>query len=115
MGLSGREMVAVVSLVEGYVRGAAQSAVEARFAAPRTGVTDEHWWAVRDPLLGQYFDARRYPTLVDLDQTGAFDPSAGSLDYSHQNAMDGFAFGLERVLDGIDTFIRARSAPPART
>lgn len=39
--LSGTEMVPVVSLVGEYVRGAAQTAVDAADAARRTGMTDD--------------------------------------------------------------------------
>jgi AcrR family transcriptional regulator len=110
VGLSGREMIHVVTLVGEYVRGAAQRAVEAAQAARHTGVTDEQWWAAREPILDRYFDASRYPTLVGLDQEGAFQPPEGGLDYNLQNAVDSFEFGLERVLDGVEAFIERRSA-----
>ncbi len=73
IGLSGREMVGVVNLVVGYVRGAAQGALEAAIAAQRTGISNEEWWAAREPLFDKYFDPARYPTLVELDRAGAFD------------------------------------------
>lgn len=111
-GLSGREMVLVVSLVSGYVRGAAQGAVEAARAEQRTGQSDEQWWAAREPLLDQYFDADRYPTVKAIDQEGAFDPPEDSAEYNLQHALDTFEFGLLRVLDGIDAFVRARAARP---
>jgi AcrR family transcriptional regulator len=110
VGLSGREMIHVVTLVGEYVRGAAQRAVEAAQAARHTGVTDEQWWAAREPILDRYFDASRYPTLVGLDQEGAFQPPEGGLDYNLQNAVDSFEFGLERVLDGVEAFIERRRA-----
>jgi hypothetical protein len=103
-------MIHVVTLVGEYVRGAAQRAVEAAQAARHTGVTDEQWWAAREPILDRYFDASRYPTLVGLDQEGAFQPPEGGLDYNLQNAVDSFEFGLERVLDGVEAFIERRSA-----
>jgi AcrR family transcriptional regulator len=109
IGLDGREMIQVVALVGEYVRGAAQRAVEAAQAAQRTGVTDDQWWEDREPILDQYFDAGRYPTLVRLEQEGAFEQPEGGLDYNVQNAVDSFEFGLPRVLDGIEAFIRRRS------
>jgi AcrR family transcriptional regulator len=118
IGLSGREMMQVVSLVGEYVRGAAQRAVEAAQAAQHTGVTDEEWWKDREPILDRYFDASRYPTLVALDREGAFDPREGGLDYNVQSAVDSFEFGLPRVLDGVEAFVERRAAgrpePPAR-
>jgi AcrR family transcriptional regulator len=110
VGLSGREMIHVVTLVAEYVRGAAQRAVEAAQAARHTGVTDEQWWAAREPILDRYFDTSRYPTLVGLDQEGAFQQPEGGLDYNLQNAVDSFEFGLERVLDGVEAFIERRRA-----
>jgi AcrR family transcriptional regulator len=110
VGLSGKEMVLVVSLVTGYVRGAAQGAVEAAHAAQHTGVTDEQWWAAREPIFDKYFDRSRYPTLTGLEQEGAFRPSEGDLDYNLQNALDSFEFGLQRVLDGIEAFIDQHGA-----
>jgi AcrR family transcriptional regulator len=109
IGLDGREMIHVVVLVGEYVRGAAQRAVEAAQAAQRTGVTDEQWWKDREPILDRYFDAGRYPTLVGLDQEGAFDQPEGGLDYNVQNAVDSFEFGLPRVLDGVEAFVQRRS------
>jgi AcrR family transcriptional regulator len=113
IGLSGREMIQVVALVGEYVRGAAQRAVEAAQAARHTGVTDEEWWKDREPILDRYFDASRYPTLAALDREGAFDPREGGLDYNVQNAVDSFEFGLPRVLDGVEAFVRRRQGAAA--
>jgi AcrR family transcriptional regulator len=114
VGLDAREMILVVSLVTGYVRGAAQVAVEAAQAAQHTGVTDEQWWAAREPIFDRYFDASRYPTLTSLAEAGAFQQPEGELDYNLQNAVDSFEFGLQRVLDGVEAFIEARAARPDR-
>ena len=109
LGLTGREMDAVAALVAGYVRGAAQGALEAALAAQRTGVTDAQWWTAHAPILEQYFDPARYPTLASVDLSGAFDTPADGGEYFLQRALDDFEFGLQRVLDGIDAFIQRRS------
>jgi AcrR family transcriptional regulator len=109
-GLSGKEMVLVVTLVGEYVRGAAGRAVEAAQAAQHTGVTDDQWWEAREGIFDQYFDASRYPTVARLDREGAFQPPEGGLDYNLQNAVDSFEFGLRRVLDGIEAFVKEHSA-----
>jgi len=83
--------------------------VEAAQAAQRTGVTDDQWWKDREPILDRYFDAGRYPTLVALDQEGAFAQPEGGLDYNVQNAVDSFEFGLPRVLDGVEAFVQRRA------
>jgi AcrR family transcriptional regulator len=108
-GLSGREMILVVTLVGEYVKGAARSAVDAANAERRTGVSDEQWWAARAPVFEKYFDPSRYPTLVQVQASGAFEPPEGAEeDYSLRQALDGFEFGLARVLDGIEAFVNER-------
>ena len=110
LDLSGREMLAVVSVLEGYVRGAAQGALEAGHAAQRTGLTDDQWWAAREPLLGRYFDPGRFPTVARVQREGGFDRPPGGADYALQNALDDFEFGLQRVLDGVEAFVGRRAA-----
>jgi AcrR family transcriptional regulator len=107
IGLSPSEMVGVVNLVVSYVRGAAQGAVDAVLAAQRTGMSNEEWWAAREPLFDKYFDAQRYPTLVELERAGAFEAPAEG-DYLLYHALNDFAFGLQRVLDGVEAFVQQR-------
>jgi AcrR family transcriptional regulator len=108
IGLSGREMMQVVTLVGEYVRGAAARAVEAAQVAKETGVTDEQWWREREPLLDQVFDPARYPTVTRIAEEGAFSQPEGGLDYNLQDAVDSFEFGLRRVLDGIEALVKGR-------
>ena len=114
-GLSGAEMVLAVSLVGEYTRGAAQSAVGAAMAEQRTGISDEQWWAAREPLFDKYFDPGRYPTVTRVAAEGAFEQPAGDAAYTVAQAQQSFEFGLPRVLDGIEAFIKGRSEDrPAR-
>lgn len=113
IGLTGREISHVVSLVTGYVRGAAQSAVDALLAAQQTGMSNEEWWAAREPLFDSYYDPKRFPTLDALAVEGAFEP-IGSGDYLLDRAVDEFAFGLERVLDGIAVLVERRVVEATR-
>jgi AcrR family transcriptional regulator len=108
IGLNGREMMHVVTLVAEYVRAAARRAVEAAQLAQRTGVTDDQWWRDREPLLDQVFDPGRYPTVTRLAEEGAFEQVEGGLDYNLQDAVDSFEFGLARVLDGIGALVDRR-------
>lgn len=110
IGLSAGETVSVVNLIAGYVRGAAQGASEASLAGKSTGQSDEAWWAAREPLFDEYFDPQRFPTLVRLQQAGAFEPAPDSdKQYLHQQALNDFEFGLQRVLDGIEAFMARRA------
>jgi hypothetical protein len=108
-GLSGPEMVLVVSLVGEYIRGAAQTAVGAAQAERRTGISDEQWWAAREPLFDKYFDPERYPNVVRVAAEGAFEQPAGDAAYTVAQAQQSFEFGLARVLDGVEAFITARA------
>lgn len=112
VGLTGREMVSVVSLIGSYVRGAAQVAIDAARAAEQTGITDEEWWAARAPVLDAYFDPDRFPTVASVDMERGFEPADDELKYSLQLAMESFEFGLQRILDGIATFIERRAVDP---
>ena len=109
IGLSAAEMVLAVSLVAEYTRGAAQSAVGAAQAERRTGISDDQWWAAREPLFDKYFDPSRYPTLTRVAASGAFEQPTGGADYTVARARESFEFGLPRVLDGVEAFIEARS------
>jgi AcrR family transcriptional regulator len=110
IGLSGPEMVLVVSLVASYTRGAADTAVGAAEAERRTGISDEQWWAAREPLFDRYFDPSRYPTVTRVAEEGAFEQPAGDAAYTVVQAQQSFEFGLARVLDGIAAFVEGRAA-----
>lgn len=103
LGLSEREMVGVVSVVAGYVQGAARMSVDTSRLEKDTGVTDEQWWSTYGELMSGYVaDAERYPTLAGLS------PSA----WAFGGAETEFEFGLELVLDGVEALIHSRSERP---
>lgn len=97
IGLTGGEQMAVVGLVSGYVRGAAQQLADDAMIEQRTGVSDEQFWGEFAPLLDGYLDAERFPHLAQLWRSPVFDD------------VDSFAFGLRRVLDGIEALVESRS------
>jgi AcrR family transcriptional regulator len=99
IGLTEGEMLAVFGVVAGYVQGAARTSAEAAQTERATGVTDDEWWSALGPLMAEYIDRDRYPTLASV-----------SAAWASEEADSGFEFGLGRVLDGVETFIRTRSA-----
>jgi AcrR family transcriptional regulator len=101
IGLTDREMLAVVHLVDGYVRGAGRLSVDAIVAEHETGVTDEQWWSERAYFWEKLFEPSRHPTLAKVLASGALD--------AHPFTEEGFVFGLQRVLDGIEALVRSRS------
>ncbi|GAB3464170.1 hypothetical protein GCM10027570_51990 [Streptomonospora sediminis] len=86
------QVVASVNLVGGFVDSTARQAAAAALTERRTGVADEQWWGDRDSLFARL---ERYPALTRLYRDGAFDAS-----------LDPFEFGLQRVLDGIESLVR---------
>ena len=104
-GLSAVDTDAALTLVLQYVQGAARNAVEAAQAEGRTGMTDRDWWEAHAPLLEKVYDPERYPTAtvigaeVGESLQAAFDPTAA------------FEFGLARVLDGLELYVRGQRAP----
>jgi AcrR family transcriptional regulator len=106
IGLSDAEMVAVFGVVSGYVQGAARTSAEAAQNARATGLTDDEWWTTQGSLMAEYIDRDHYPTLAGI-------PAEAWVFEESENG--GFEFGLRRVLDGIEAFVRTRSAPPDRT
>jgi AcrR family transcriptional regulator len=104
IGLNETEMDQVTSLIGDYVRGAVRGALEAREIEQQTGMTDEQWWAMNTPLLEGLVDPARYPTTVRIGE--AF--KAGRMPPPDHERN--FEFGLQRVLDGIESFIANRKA-----
>jgi AcrR family transcriptional regulator len=106
IGLSDVEQDSVLTLVLGYVAGAARASVEAAQAERQTGITDQEWWEANGPLLAQVIDDTQFPIASRV----------GTAASEHYNAPSspGFAFefGLDRVLDGIEVFIASHTASP---
>jgi hypothetical protein len=96
IGLTAGEMMAVVAVVTGYVRGVAQGAAQDAQMARSTGITDEQWWTDVFPLHDRYIDPARFPILNEV--------------FRAQDWIDPFEFGLRRLLDGIEALVAARSA-----
>lgn len=115
LGLTGVEMTRVVGVVSSFVRGAAKAVSDARTAEQATGMSDDEWWNARTPLLeelsGDAWTAR-YPTITRLNAEHAFDQldrPDDSTPYMVQEALDTFEFGLQRLLDGIETYVEDRA------
>ena len=104
IGLSDVEIDAVVTLVLGYVQGAARGSVEAAQAEQRTGISDADWWAANAPLLERVLDPARYPTATRVGAAAGEEHAAA---YAPEH---NFEFGLARVLDGIEVLVRSRGA-----
>ncbi|WP_405148410.1 TetR/AcrR family transcriptional regulator [Sphaerisporangium sp. NBC_01403] len=106
IGLTDVEMDSVVTLVSGYVHGAARGAVEAEQVEQRSGMTDEQWWWAHAPYLSKVMDARRFPLSARVGT------AAGEAYGAAYDPGQAFEFGLARILDGIETLINTRTSTP---
>ncbi|MEX1078180.1 MAG: TetR/AcrR family transcriptional regulator C-terminal domain-containing protein [Homoserinimonas sp.] len=99
IGLSDLDMDSIVTLVGGFVAGAARSADAAQRLVESSATTDAQWWEVNAPILEQVMDGSRYPIA------GRVGSSVGELFNAASNPQHAWEFGLARVLDGIEQYI----------
>ncbi|MBU3866028.1 TetR/AcrR family transcriptional regulator [Streptomyces sp. 4503] len=99
--LSEGEKVSVLMLVSGFVRNEARLTTDLQAANRRTGDSLETSMAAWARLLERVTDAERFPAVTAALRTGEFDAPGGP--------DDEFVFGLERILDGVEALVSARS------
>jgi AcrR family transcriptional regulator len=97
-GLTEGEKISTIILLSGYVRGEStvMSAVTGAFLASGSPTPDE-WMASYARDLAKLTDPQRFPALHAVLATGVMDRADGP--------DDEFAFGLERILDGIAALV----------
>ncbi len=110
IGLTGKEMAEVLTLISSYVRGAARFAVEARTPPNAGTMDDEEWWAGVGTVLETIWDPVRFPTLSGPEMSRAWDQANDERGYFLAEALASFEFGLARVLDGVEAFIERRNS-----
>lgn len=98
LGLSEVEMELITILVTGFVKGIVGGLHEKVAAEQASGLTEEQWWAATEPHLDRVFDPERYPTASRVGPVSG--PELGA--YPAERA---YAFGLERLLDGVAAII----------
>ena len=104
IGLTDIEMDAVISLLAGHVEGAARRALEAALAQRRTGVGDLEWWEARAPLLERLIEPDRFPTATRVGT------AAGEAHNAAYAPVHSFEFGLQRILDGVESLVDSRAS-----
>ena len=102
IGLTDLEMDDVLTLVAGYVHGAARGAADAAAAEQSTGMSDVQWWYAHVPFLERIMDVRRYPTAARVGS------AAGEAHQAAYNPRHAFEFGLSCVLDGVEKLVNGR-------
>lgn len=97
LGLSDQERIAVVLTIDSFVTGLARSRLHHAAAIEESGLSDEEFWSRHLPVLEQAMATGDYPAMASL--------SADAFGMSWEESFD---WGLQRLLDGIDTLIRSR-------
>jgi len=107
LGLSELEMDQLTSAIGDYVRGAIRAALDAREVARATGMTDEQWWALNQPLLKDKVDPASFPTIIRVGE------AYQAREIPPPDPERNFEFGLTLMLDGVERFIARRRAEAA--
>ena len=90
-----------------FVQAAARAGIEARDSELDTAMSDQQWWAAHAPLLRRVFDDAVYPTAARVGS------AAGAAHGSAYDPEHAYAFGLARVLDGIQLLVDGAADPGA--
>lgn len=100
LGVDHRTAMSVYLVVDGFVQGAAQLLVSEAVSRRESGLAQRAWWRRQQHRMAGAIESGRYPWL-----TAMADDIGEGIDLDAW-----FAFGLERVLDGVALWLEA--APP---
>jgi AcrR family transcriptional regulator len=104
-GLSAPDTGEMISVVDQFTRGASDTAVSLARSRAR-GKSNEEWAAEVGADLGRAIGDPRFPTFAAIITT----PSDGR----PRTMEESFDFCLQRVLDGIELYVKSATAPFAR-
>jgi AcrR family transcriptional regulator len=99
-GLRGESLGQVLGIVDGYTRGASDTAVSLARARSR-GITEQQWAAAVGADLGRAVGDQRFPVFASI--------VTAPQESRPRNMQESFDFGLQRVLDGIESYIKSGS------
>lgn len=97
-GLRPADLGEMISVIDGYTRGASDTAISLARARAR-GTSAEQWAAAVGADLGRAIGDPRFPRFAAL--------LAAPSDGRPRTMDDSFDFGLQRVLDGIERYVDA--------
>jgi AcrR family transcriptional regulator len=100
-GLTEPRKASVIMLLAGYVRNQATTEADIEAAIRASGLDPVEWMASYPRMLRQLTDPQRFPALTAFIAAGVFDAEDGP--------DDEFIFGLDRILDGVEDLIQART------
>ena len=100
-GLSSPDMGEMISILDGYTRGASDTAISLARARAR-GTSELEWAAAVGADLGRAIGDPRFPKFAAI-LTSPSDGRPRTMDES-------FEFGIQRVLDGIELYVNSAKA-----
>lgn len=95
-GLHPADVGQMISVIDGYTRGASDTSISLARARAR-GISEQEWAAAVGADLGRAIGDPRFPTFATIITT----PSDGRA----RSMEESFDFGLQRVLDGIALYV----------
>ncbi|SEE84568.1 TetR/AcrR family transcriptional regulator [Jiangella alba] len=107
-GLSGGEMLGILVVLSGFVRGHAQLATTLADVEKRTGVPQAAWDQAYGRMLTSFVNPAEHPVLARIVADESFD---GYAEPDDEWLGDDFAFGLDLVLEGVARYIERRVSP----
>ena len=99
--LSAKDRAEMLSVIDGFTRGASDTAISLARARSR-GVSEQEWAAAVGADLGRAIGDPRFPHFAALLVAPTGDKP--------RTMEESFDFGLQRVLDGIELYIKAAKA-----
>lgn len=97
LGLTSRQRVMIMMMMDSYVTGMARTHVLYASAAEETGMSDDEFWSLQVPVLERAMATGNYPAMAALSED-AFDAPWDET----------FEFGLARLLDGLERYVGSR-------
>jgi AcrR family transcriptional regulator len=98
--LSGEEKGQMLSILDGYTRGASDTAISLARARAR-GISEQEWAAAVGADLGRAIGDPRFPAFAAL--------LTSPPDEHNRSLEESFDFGLQRVLDGIELYVDSQT------
>jgi AcrR family transcriptional regulator len=97
LGLSALETNTAALAITTYVDSAASLEAESQLVERTTGQSNDAWWYERNDLWETYFDVDRHPAMTAIWNADGYQSG------TKQAAADSYRYGLDRLLDGIET------------
>ena len=100
IGLDDVEMDQAVTLVVGFASNVVRSEQAVRQVEKESGLSDLEWWEANAGPLGEVMGSREYPLAGRVGQAAGDAYQAGT-----DPGLE-LSFGLERILDGIEAYVK---------